>query len=191
MYSLRRFTALSIAVCFLTGFGTVSQAQTRGAVAATARITAPVEAGRTFRLNGHVPRWATAKNDLGSVAPERRLDNLHLILARSPQVQAALEQLLADQQNPNSPRYHQWLTPQQTADQYGIASADLAAVTGWMQSQGLTIDGVSSGGVFVTFSGPVSVVERACATVCTTSGTRMLHATHLRSNRPFRMHSQE
>ena len=131
MYSFFRFAALSIAVCFLTGFGTVSRAQTRGAVAATARITAPVDSGRTTRLNGHVPNWANAANDLGSVSPARRLDNLHLILARSPQVQAAFEQLLADQQNPNSPRYHQWLTPQQTADQYGIASADLTAVTNW------------------------------------------------------------
>ena len=164
MYSFFRFAALSIAVCFLTGFGTVSRAQTRGAVAATARVTAPVDSGRTVRLNGHVPNWATAANDLGSVSPARRLDNLHLILARSPQVQAAFEQLLADQQNPNSPRYHQWLTPQQTADQYGIASADLTAVTNWLQSQGLTVDGVSSGGVFITFSGPVSVVERAFAT---------------------------
>ena len=83
MYSLRRFTALSIAVCFLTGFGTVSQAQSRGAVAATARVTAPVEAGRTIRLKGYVPNWATAANDLGSVSATRRLDNLHLILARS------------------------------------------------------------------------------------------------------------
>ncbi|HEY5330012.1 MAG TPA: protease pro-enzyme activation domain-containing protein [Acidobacteriaceae bacterium] len=164
MHSSRRFAALSVAVCFLTGFGTASRAQTRGAVAATARVTAPVDAGRTVRLSGHVPSWANAANDLGSVSPARRLDNLHLILARSPPVQAAFEQLLADQQNPNSPRYHQWLTPQQTADQYGIASADLAAVTNWLQSQGLTVDGVASGGVFVTFSGPVSVVERAFAT---------------------------
>jgi Pro-kumamolisin, activation domain/Bacterial Ig-like domain (group 3) len=164
MYSFRRFAALYLAVCFLAGFGTVSQAQSRGAVVASARVTAPFEAGRTVRLNGHVPNWAIAANDLGSVSPTRRLDNLHLILARSPRVQAAFEQLLADQQNPNSPRYHQWLTPQQTADQYGIAPADLTAVTNWLQSQGLTVDGVSAGGVFVTFSGPVSVVERAFAT---------------------------
>ncbi len=164
MYSFFRFAALSIAVCFLTGFGTVSRAQTRERVAATARVTTSVDTGRTVRLNGHVPSWANAANDLGSVSPARRLDNLHLILARSPQVQAAFEQLLADQQNPSSPRYHQWLTPQQTADQYGIASADLAAVTNWLQSQGLTVDGVSSGGVFITFSGPVSVVERAFVT---------------------------
>jgi len=106
MYSFRLFAALSIAVCFLTGFGTVSQAQTRGAVAATARVTAPVEAGRTVRLHGHVPKWATAANDLGSVSPTRSLDNLHLILARSPPVQAAFEQLLADQQNPTARFLH-------------------------------------------------------------------------------------
>jgi subtilase family serine protease len=164
MRSFCRFTAVSVAFLVLMGSGTVLRAQSKGAVAASARVSATVEAGRTTRLQGHVPSWATAANDLGSVFATRRLDNLHLILARSPQVQAAFDQLLADQQNPNSPRYHQWLTPQQNAEQYGIAPADVAAVTNWLQSQGLTVDSVAAGGIFVTFSGSVSVVERAFAT---------------------------
>jgi subtilase family serine protease len=123
-----------------------------------------VDASETERLPGHVPAWANAGNDLGSVAASQRLDNLHLVLARSPQVEAAFEQLLADQQDPASPRYHQWLTPQENAAQYGVAASDVAAVTGWLQSQGLSVDDVAAGGLFITFSGPASVVERAFAT---------------------------
>ncbi len=53
-------------------------------------------------------------------------------VARSPEVQAAFEQLLADQQNPASPRYHQWLTPQQIGEQYGPTQHDLDAFTAWL-----------------------------------------------------------
>jgi subtilase family serine protease len=164
MNSLRRCFAFLLAVLLVSGLGTAAQAQSARAVAASARISAAVETGVRARLPGHVPNWANSENDLGGVAPGLRLDNLHLILARAPEVQAAFEQLLADQQNPASARYHQWLTPQQNAEQYGIAPGDLAAVTAWLQSQGLSLDGVADGGVFITFSGPASLVESTFAT---------------------------
>jgi len=42
------------------------------------------------------------------------------------QQQAALNQLLANQQNPSSPLYHQWLTPAQLAAKFGVNTADIA-----------------------------------------------------------------
>lgn len=138
-----------------------SGAQSAKAVATSARILAQVNTVQTTRLKGHIPAWATTANDRGQLDRTRRLDNLHLTLTRAPQVEAAFQQLLIDQQNPASPRYHQWLTPQQNAEQYGIAASDLAAVTGWLRSQGLSVDDVTAGGVFITFSGPVPSVENA------------------------------
>lgn len=156
-----RFVA-SLTVLVWTGLSI--QGQSASAVAADTRLSAPLESAQVTRLQGHVPAWATVTNDLGQLSPTRPLDNLHLVLARSPRVQAAFEQLLADQQNPSSPRYHQWLTPQQNAQRYGIAPADVAAVTGWLQSQGLSVDDVAAGGIFITFSGPASLVENAFST---------------------------
>jgi subtilase family serine protease len=164
MYLLRRFFAPAVTILLLAGAGLSARAQSAPAVAASARISVPVEPRRTVRLRGHIPSWANAISDLGSLSPSRHLDNLHLILARAPQIQSAFDQLLADQQNPTSPRYHQWLTPQQNAERYGIALVDLAAVTSWLQSQGLSVDNVAAGGVFITFSGPASVVENAFST---------------------------
>ncbi|MEO7028197.1 MAG: protease pro-enzyme activation domain-containing protein [Acidobacteriaceae bacterium] len=164
MHLFRSILAVSLAMLGATGFSAASEGQSARAVAAGARVSAQVEPGQMERLRGHVPAWATAANDLGQVSPVRRLENLHLVLARSPPVQAAFDQLLADQQDPASPRFHQWLTPQQNAQQYGIAPADVAAVTGWLQSQGLSVDDVALGGTFITFSGPVSVVENAFST---------------------------
>lgn len=50
--------------------------------------------------------------------------------------QSALDQLLQQQQNPHSPNYHKWLTPEQFADRFGMAASDLAKVTAWLQSHG-------------------------------------------------------
>jgi subtilase family serine protease len=156
--------AISLTILLTLAVVAPVRAQSARSVAATARVSSAVEPRQIARLTGHVPAWATVANDRGALALSRRLDNMHLVLARSPQVEAAFEQLLADQQNPSSPRYQQWLTPQQNAEQYGIAPADVAAVTGWLQSQGLSIDNVAAGGVFITFSGPVSIVENAFST---------------------------
>src|ERR1039458_8142632 len=43
--------------------------------------------------------------------PDLPLDQLTLVLSRSPQQEAAFQQFLAEQQNPASPTYHHWLTP--------------------------------------------------------------------------------
>ncbi len=162
MHLLRPTFAASFVLLVLIGLS--AQGQSAKAVAAGARVSVQMESGQMERLRGHVPAWATAANDLGQVSPGRRLENLHLVLARSATVESAFDQLLADQQNPSSPRFLQWLTPQQNAQQYGIAPADVAAVTGWLQSQGLSVDDVAQGGIFITFSGPAAVVENAFST---------------------------
>jgi subtilase family serine protease len=167
MRVLKNFSFLAAAVATLglsTFAGVSAAAQSAKAVAASARIAQTVDVADRTELPGTVPVWATPAADQGALASSRRLDNLHLVLARAPQVQAAFEQLLKDQQDPSSPRYHQWLTPQQNAEQFGIAPSDLAAVTTWLQEQGLSVDDVAAGGVFITFSGPVSAVENAFST---------------------------
>ena len=158
----RRLSALSVLCLF--AFSAAASAQSAAAVASTARVIMAVDPAETVRMKTPRPEWATAANDLGVLQADKNMDNLHLFLQRSPQVQAAMDQMLLDLQDPNSPRYHQWLTPQQTADQFGIAPTDLAAVTQWLQSQGLHVDDVAAGGVFITFSGPVSAVQHAFST---------------------------
>jgi subtilase family serine protease len=151
-------SVLMLAVCSLATF---AYSQSAEVVASTARLSGHQEFSQKVRLRDNIPDWATAANDRGRLASGTSLTNLHLILARAPQVEAAFQQLLLDQQNPASPRYHQWLTPQQSAAEYGIASSDLAAVTTWLTSSGLSVDDVSSGGVFITFSGSAVAVENA------------------------------
>ncbi|HEY0264092.1 MAG TPA: Ig-like domain repeat protein [Granulicella sp.] len=125
-------------------------------------LTAPALAAST-RLRGHVPAWASAANDLGTVAPEAQL-RVTFVLTRSPERQAAFAQLLADQQNPASPRYHHWLTPQQVGEQYGPTEHDLDALSDWLTAQGLSVAALAPSHVFLTASGSASVVGAALGT---------------------------
>ncbi len=99
--------------------------------------------------------------DLGSAPSSRILDSLTLRFSMTAAQQAALTQLLSDQQNPSSPRYHQWLTPEQFGAQFGLSSADLAKVSAWITGQGFTITGVARSGTFITFKGTVAQAQRA------------------------------
>jgi subtilase family serine protease len=129
----------------------------------TDRVTVQPELTASVRLAGHLPRWANPAADAGPVAADT---NLHLtfVLSRAPQLQAGFTQLLADQQDPASPRYHQWLTPQQVGELYGPTQHDIDALSAWLASRGLAPSEVSPSRIFVTVNGPASAVSAALST---------------------------
>src|ERR1700733_12044749 len=87
------------------------------------RVAVHPDLRATTMLRGHVPGWAVSANDQGAVPADTSL-HLTFVLSRSAELQASFTQLLADQQDPNSPRYHQWLTPQQVGERYGPTQHD-------------------------------------------------------------------
>src|SRR6202044_2734699 len=52
--------------------------------------------------------------------------------------QAERDALLTAVQNPASPSYHKWLSVEEYAARFGAKAADIARVTAWLKSQGLT-----------------------------------------------------
>lgn len=113
------------------------------------------------RLNHSVSPKVKHAIDLSEAPGERVLDSLSLRFNRTAAQQAALNQLLIDQQNPSSPRYHQWLTPEQFGAQFGLSSADLAKVSAWLTSQGFTVTGVARSGTFISFKGTIAQAQKA------------------------------
>jgi subtilase family serine protease len=69
---------------------------------------------------------------------------------------AALDQLLQDQHNPASPRYHQWLTSAQFAARFGPSQR--------LDAQGFKVIATSLAQRYVRFSGAVADAERAFGT---------------------------
>jgi subtilase family serine protease len=125
------------------------------------RIVEKIDDSKLTVLRGNVHPGAISANERGALAGSTPMNRIVMVLQRSPEQEAALEQLMAEQKDPNSPNFHHWLTPEEFGATYGISDQDLATVTSWLQSQGFTIDNVSKGRVTIEFSGTAAQVNAA------------------------------
>ena len=85
------------------------------------------------------------------------LSHITLILQPGP----GLDAFLTDLQNPASPDYHRWLTPEQFADRFGLSAGDIGKLTAWLQSEGLRVNDVARGSHWITFSGSIARLAHA------------------------------
>ncbi len=125
------------------------------------RIAGSVNDQSRSTIEHTIPLRAKLATDLGEAPANRKLDGVTLHFNMSAAQQADLNQLLIDQQNPSSPSYHQWLTPAQFGARFGLSSSDIATVTSWLTSKGLTIVSVSPSSNDVIVSGTVPQIEQA------------------------------
>jgi pseudomonalisin len=121
-------------------------------VAQVNRIAVHPDLQAKVSLPGHRPQWVTAANLSTQSVESGRPLHLTLVLRRAPAVQAAFEQLLADQQTPGSPRYHQWLTPAQVGALYGPTQPDVDQIVAWANAQGLQLDSVAPSRMLIEIS---------------------------------------
>jgi Pro-kumamolisin, activation domain len=128
------------------------------------RITGRVDRLQIRALRGNVHPSARPQFDAGPVNPSLQLHHIMLVFRRSDAQQAALSTLLAEQQDRSSPKYHQWLTPEQYGDRFGLSPSDTATVAAWLQSEGLGVDEVSRGRTWIWFSGTAGQVQTALRT---------------------------
>ena len=127
-------------------------AQTRNRITQNIADTEPVMVSSPHPL-------ARAEFDRGRVEGSLNIDHAAIVFKLAPAQQADLEKLLAEQQDPHSANYRKWLTPEQYAARFGMSDADLAQVSSWLKSQGLTVDGFSRARTRIFFSGAASQVE--------------------------------
>jgi len=116
------------------------------------------------RLPGHVSSFARPEYDVGEAAAALPMSGLQLVLARTPAQQQALNKLIVDQQDPHSPQYHRWLTSGEFGARFGASAATLAALSGWLRSEGLSVGRVPAGRDYLPFFGTREQVEAALHT---------------------------
>jgi uncharacterized protein (TIGR03437 family) len=104
---------------------------------------------------------AQPRYDQGPVASTFHLGYIQMMLQPAQAQREALDQLLAAQRDPSSPSYHNWLTPEQYADRFGLSRTDLARVTAWLRTSGFTIESTARGRDWIAFSGTAAQVEAA------------------------------
>jgi hypothetical protein len=116
-------------------------------------ITGPIDESNLVTLQGGVHPLATQVADQGAAPDSLQLGRTILVLKRSSLQQAALDKLTNAQQNPASPRYHKWLTPEQFGAQFGVASEDIQTISQWLESYGFEVEPQMAGHSLIAFSG--------------------------------------
>jgi subtilase family serine protease len=162
-FRYRFFFALS-AVTFLTTLlaPLCASSQTIGTASGPKpRIVAAIDNSSRVALQGSKPPIANSAIDAGPVAAGTQLEGISLIFGLSTAQQTALDTLVAAQQNPSSPLYHQWLTPATYAARFGMAASDIASAEAWLRQQGFTVTSVNNSRNRITFSGTAGQVASA------------------------------
>jgi subtilase family serine protease len=119
-------------------------------------MAAPVADAASSILSGNHPDVS----DLGPLraAPQSKVLNMHLDLAIRDS--KALEQFLADLQDPTSSTYHQWTTPAGFAARFGPSAADVAKVAAYLKSNGFQVNATDALTRGIDFTGSVAKAER-------------------------------
>jgi subtilase family serine protease len=120
-----------------------------------------IDESNLVTLHGNVRPEVNATNDRGTVDDSLPLNSLQLVLHRSPDTEAAVQQYLKDLSNPSSPNFHQWLTNAQIGEKFGPAQGDINTVTLWLQTKGFTVNSVSPDRTVIEFSGDARTVRSA------------------------------
>ncbi len=141
-----RSIVLTLAILAMAGLG-VNLAQTSNSrLAGDWRTTGAVA----------IPESSTpilrAGADLGAAPAGEPLERMILLLAPSPDQQQALDRQLADLQNPSSPSFHHWATPEEFAAKYENSASDVDAVAAWLRSKGFTVAAIPAGRSWIEFS---------------------------------------
>jgi subtilase family serine protease len=163
LYVIATWLFLFVIVSGLTSMAQTSSGNNGGSITPPKRllITGPVDESNLVTLEGNTRPEANANNDRGPVADDLPLEHMMLQLRRSPQQEEALKVYLDQLQDPASPYFHHWLSAQQIGQRYGVAPADIKAITGWLRSHGFTVNSVYPNKLVIDFSGTAGQVREA------------------------------
>lgn len=125
------------------------------------RITQEINESQRTVLHGNTHPLARPQFDRGAAPADLAMDRMLLVLKRSPAQEAAVEKLIAEQQDKSSPNYHKWLTPVEFGQQFCASDQDIAAITRWLESHGFAVNNVAHGRDLIEFSGTAGQVAEA------------------------------
>jgi subtilase family serine protease len=139
-----------------------------------AMIPAVARAQSTVRLSHSVPPAAATIPNASAASPSMPMELVVRLALRNT---AALDQLKRDQQDPSSPSYHQWLTPQQFNARFGPTQADADAIAQWLRSSGFTVKKIDLAQHSVVADANAAVVSHALDVAIVSNGTTFANTT--------------
>src|SRR4051794_40113606 len=109
-------------------------------VQAGAASTTPSADEKSFiALKGSRSVLASVALDKGRASEETILRHLRIVLSRSAEQQAQLDQFEAELLEHGSANFKKWLTPEQFGSLYGPADSEIQAIVAWLHSNGFTV----------------------------------------------------
>ena len=127
-------------------------------------ITRPIDESRMHTLRGNTRPEANAANDRGVVSRDLAMDHMLLQMQPPPEQVTAAAAYVDSLQDPSSPNFHKWLTPEEFGSMFGPSQQDVDTVSSWLQSHGFTIDAVYPSKMTIAFSGTAGQVQSAFKT---------------------------
>ncbi len=124
-------------------------------------ITGAIDEAKVVTLHGNVHPLAQARFDLGPVPDSFPASRMVMLLQRSPEREAALQQFLQDAHRPGSPTFHKWIKPDQFGELYGLSDSEIATVSGWLQEHGFAVSRINRAKTAIEFSGTAGGVRSA------------------------------
>src|SRR5271166_1279648 len=152
LLSSSRISMILSAVLLFVGLATPADATT-APTGPQPRIAQAINDHNVVRLVGNTPPFARPKADLGAASPTLQLKHMRLLLKRSDAQEAELKALMKEQQQPGSPNFRKWLTPEEFGARFGVSNEDIAKITAWLSSHGFEVESVSKGHLLIDFSG--------------------------------------
>ncbi len=128
------------------------------------RITQAIDQRSYVALSGNTRPEANVLTSRGPVANTLPVDHILLILQRSPEQEAAVDQFITSLNDRNSPNFHKWLTPDEFGSRFGVAEEDIQQVTNWLQSNGFQINQVYPNRMVIDFSGTAGQISQTFRT---------------------------
>ncbi len=131
-------------------------------LAASSPPTSTLPSGELFTLRGNIrPEAMNPANDRGPVSDDLQLPHLQLLLQRSAAQEQALEQFIDELHDPKSPLFHHWISAAEFGQTYGVAPADIALATNWLESQGFQVNLVYPSRMVIDFTGTAGQIRQA------------------------------
>lgn len=158
-----RHLTTSLAILIALCAPAVAQTVQRGSRTAPPAIKEQVDSTRMVPLRGSVRADFTADRDMGPVEDEHPL-RLYMVLQRNPAQQAELDNLIERQQQPTAGEYHQWITPRQFGERFGVAAQDIVTISAWLESRGMHVESVMNDASFIDFSATARNVRETFGT---------------------------
>ena len=159
-------TVVSFVAALAVAAGSGLSAGTQGSSAAGSdsappRIVQAIDETNLVMLPGNTHPLARPEFDQGPVPDSFPMEHLQLLLERSPEREQALERLIDEIHDPNSPNYHQWLNAGELGEEFGPSRQDIDLVVSWLRSHGFEVNLVYPNGLVIDVTGTAGQVREA------------------------------